>query len=59
MHTIKASASPSAIAASLKPPPEKGIDDSHCKKTSGSLVHPVRCTRIPASSDAKISKNTE
>lgn len=56
MCTIRASASPSAIAASLKPPPEKGIDDSHCKKTSGSRVQPERCTRIPASNDAKLIK---
>ena len=48
VHTIRASASPSAIAASLKPPPAKGIAESHCKKISISLVQPVRCTRQPA-----------
>jgi hypothetical protein len=29
----------------LKPPPAKGIADSHCKKISTSLVQPLRCTR--------------
>jgi len=59
MHTIRASESPSAIAASLKPPPLKGIDDSHEKKTSGSLVQPDRCTRQPASNNAQLSIYTQ
>ena len=57
MHTISASASPSAIAASLKPPPEKGIAESHCMKISTSLVHPVRCTRHPEKREVEIKKN--
>ena len=59
MHTTRASASPSAITASLKPPPLKGIDDSHMKKTSGSLVQPVRCTRQSASNDDELSKHIQ
>lgn len=59
MHTIRASESPSAIAASLKPPPLNGIEDSHRKKTSGSLVQPVRCTRQPACNDAQQSEYTQ
>lgn len=56
MRTISASASPSAIAASLKPPPEKGIAESHCIKISTSLVHPVRCTRHPEKRKLKYKK---
>lgn len=57
MCTMSASASPSAIAASLKPPPEKGIAESHCIKISTSLVHPVRCTKHPEKRKVKIYEN--
>lgn len=57
-HTIRASESPSAIAASLKPPPEKGMALSQSKKLSTSLVQPLLCTRQPAKCKAQYNYNS-
>lgn len=47
LPTINASARPSAVAASLKPPPANCMDESQCKKISTSLVQPLLCTKQP------------
>jgi len=44
-NIINASASPSAVATSLKPPPPNCMEESQCKKISTSLVQPLRCTK--------------
>lgn len=47
-HTIRTSASPSAIAASQKPPPLKLIADNHSRNMFMFFVQPLLCIKHAA-----------
>jgi hypothetical protein len=54
VNTINASARPSEIAASLKPPPLTDIPDNPERNTVISFVHPLRCTQKAARNQKRI-----